>query len=118
VATSNKISQGALQALSDRQAGSEEMADLEQEELIADSVGLALMVIVEKLTPAERVAFVLHDVFDVPFEEISRSSEKDREGKNVGMGTALNQRHLRRSQPTRDAALKDACSQLLQRPCR
>jgi RNA polymerase sigma-70 factor, ECF subfamily len=71
VATSNKISQGALQALSDRQAGSEEMADLEQEELIADSVGLALMVIVEKLTPAERVAFVLHDVFDVPFEEIA-----------------------------------------------
>jgi DNA-directed RNA polymerase specialized sigma24 family protein len=47
------------------------LADLEQEELIADSVGLALMVILEKLTPADRVAFVPHDVFDVPFEEIA-----------------------------------------------
>jgi RNA polymerase sigma factor (sigma-70 family) len=61
----------ALEALSDQQAGSEEMADLEQEELIANSVGLALMVILKKLTPAERVAFVLHGVFDVPFEEIA-----------------------------------------------
>jgi len=45
--------------------------DPEQEALLADSVGLALLVVLEKLTPAERVAFVLHDTFGVPFEEIA-----------------------------------------------
>jgi RNA polymerase sigma-70 factor, ECF subfamily len=43
----------------------------EQEALLADSVGLALLVVLDALTPAERVAFVLHDVFDVPFGEIA-----------------------------------------------
>jgi RNA polymerase sigma-70 factor (ECF subfamily) len=43
----------------------------EQEALIADSVGLALLVVLETLTPAERLAFVLHDMFAVPFEEIA-----------------------------------------------
>jgi RNA polymerase sigma-70 factor, ECF subfamily len=43
----------------------------EQEALLADSVGLALLVVLDTLTPAERVAFVLHDVFDVPYGEIA-----------------------------------------------
>jgi len=43
----------------------------EQEALLADSVGLALLVVLDTLRPAERVAFVLHDVFDVPFGEIA-----------------------------------------------
>jgi RNA polymerase sigma-70 factor (ECF subfamily) len=43
----------------------------EQEALLADSVGLALLVVLDTLTPAERVAFVLHDVFDYPFGEIA-----------------------------------------------
>ena len=43
----------------------------EQEVLLGDSVGLAMLVVLESLTPAERVAFVLHDVFAVPFEEIA-----------------------------------------------
>jgi RNA polymerase sigma-70 factor (ECF subfamily) len=43
----------------------------EQEALLADSVGLALLVVLDWLTPAERVAFVLHDVFDFPFGEIA-----------------------------------------------
>ncbi|MGH3210416.1 MAG: sigma-70 family RNA polymerase sigma factor [Trebonia sp.] len=43
----------------------------EQEALLADSVGLALLVVLDTLTPAERVAFVLHDVFDFPFGEIA-----------------------------------------------
>lgn len=43
----------------------------EQEALLADSVGLALLVVLDTLTPAERVAFVLHDVFDLPFGEIA-----------------------------------------------
>jgi RNA polymerase sigma factor (sigma-70 family) len=43
----------------------------EQEALLADSVGLALLVVLEMLDPAERLAFVLHDMFDLPFEEIA-----------------------------------------------
>ena len=46
-------------------------ADPEQEALLADSVGLALLVVLETLTPAERLAFVLHDMFAVPFEDIA-----------------------------------------------
>jgi len=45
--------------------------DPEQEALLADSVGLALHVVLETLAPAERLAFVLHDMFAVPFEEIA-----------------------------------------------
>jgi RNA polymerase sigma factor (sigma-70 family) len=45
--------------------------DPEQEALLGDSVGLALLVVLDSLTPAERVAFVLHDVFTVPFNEIA-----------------------------------------------
>ncbi|MEB5482344.1 sigma-70 family RNA polymerase sigma factor [Shouchella clausii] len=43
----------------------------EQEALLADSVGLALLVVLDKLNPAERMAFVLHDIFAVPFSEIA-----------------------------------------------
>jgi RNA polymerase sigma factor (sigma-70 family) len=45
-------------------------ADPEQEAVMADSVGAALLVVLDTLSPAERLAFVLHDVFAVPFEEI------------------------------------------------
>ncbi|HEY4377536.1 MAG TPA: sigma-70 family RNA polymerase sigma factor [Acidimicrobiales bacterium] len=45
--------------------------DPEQEAVMADSVGLALLVVLETLAPAERLAFVLHDMFAVPFEEIA-----------------------------------------------
>jgi RNA polymerase sigma-70 factor, ECF subfamily len=45
--------------------------DPEHEALLADSVGLALLVVLETLTPAERLAFVLHDMFSLPFEEIA-----------------------------------------------
>ena len=50
---------------------SERGVDAESEALLADSVGLALMVVLETLTPAERLAFVLHDMFGVPFGEIA-----------------------------------------------
>ena len=46
-------------------------SDPEQEALLADSVGVALLVVLDTLSPAERVAFVLHDVFDLPFDEIA-----------------------------------------------
>jgi RNA polymerase sigma factor (sigma-70 family) len=45
--------------------------DPEQEALLGDSIGLALLVVLDSLAPAERVAFVLHDVFAVPFDEIA-----------------------------------------------
>jgi RNA polymerase sigma factor (sigma-70 family) len=45
--------------------------DPEQEALLAEGVGLALQVVLDTLTPAERLAFVLHDLFAVPFEEIA-----------------------------------------------
>src|ERR1043166_792348 len=52
-------------------SNAERATDPEQEALLADSVGLALLVVLDTLAPAERVAFVLHAVFDVPFEEIA-----------------------------------------------
>ncbi|MBI2736933.1 MAG: sigma-70 family RNA polymerase sigma factor [Rhodospirillales bacterium] len=51
--------------------GHERTADPERAAELADSVGLALLVVLEALAPAERVAFVLHDMFDLPFEEIA-----------------------------------------------
>ncbi|MFF8288879.1 sigma-70 family RNA polymerase sigma factor [Streptomyces sp. NPDC016309] len=45
--------------------------DPEQEMLVADDVGIALMIVLDTLAPAERLAFVLHDLFAVPFEEIA-----------------------------------------------
>lgn len=52
------------------------VTDPEQEALMADSVGLALLVVLEALTPAERLAFVLHDIFAVPFDEIAPLVER------------------------------------------
>jgi RNA polymerase sigma-70 factor (ECF subfamily) len=49
-----------------------EGADPEGEAVLADSVGVALLVVLDTLTPAERLAFVLHDLFAVPFDEIGR----------------------------------------------
>ncbi|MFF0226057.1 sigma-70 family RNA polymerase sigma factor [Streptomyces sp. NPDC004629] len=46
-------------------------ADPEQQVLVADAVGIALMVVLETLSPAERLALVLHDLFDVPFDDIA-----------------------------------------------
>ena len=58
-------------------------SDPESEAILADSVGLALLVVLDRLAPAERLAFVLHDMFAVPFEEIAeivgRSAEATRQ---------------------------------------
>ncbi|MBT2398933.1 sigma-70 family RNA polymerase sigma factor [Streptomyces sp. ISL-100] len=51
-------------------------ADPEQQALLTDSVGLALLVVLETLPPAERLAFVLHDMFAVPFEDIAPIVER------------------------------------------
>jgi RNA polymerase sigma factor (sigma-70 family) len=57
--------------VSEPPAANEQAADPEQEALLADSVGLALLVVLDRLAPAERLAFVLHDMFAVPFDEIA-----------------------------------------------
>jgi RNA polymerase sigma factor (sigma-70 family) len=54
----------------------EDGEDPERETVLADSVGLALLVVLETLTPAERLAFVLHDMFAVPFEQIGEVMDK------------------------------------------
>ena len=59
---------GAEEALDAEEAG---LAGPEQEAVLADSVGLALLVVLDTLAPAERVAFVLHDTFGLPFGEIA-----------------------------------------------
>lgn len=48
----------------------------EEDALLADSVGLALLVVLDTLAPAERLAFVLHDMFDLPFEEVASMMER------------------------------------------
>src|SRR5262249_21392279 len=53
--------------------------DPEHEALLADSVGLALLIVLETLTPAERLSFVLHDMFAVPFEDIAPIVERSPE---------------------------------------
>jgi RNA polymerase sigma factor (sigma-70 family) len=52
-------------------SGQDDGADPEQEAVLADSVGLAMLVVLDTLTPAERLAFVLHDMFAIPFDEIA-----------------------------------------------
>lgn len=54
----------------------ERAIDPEQEMELAESVGLALLVVLEQLTPAERLAFVLHDIFAIPFDEIAPIVER------------------------------------------
>lgn len=67
----------------DPAVGHEDGGDPEHEAVLADSVGLALLVVLDTLTPAERLAFVLHDMFDVPFDDVApivgRSSQAVRQ---------------------------------------
>jgi len=74
--------------------------DPAQQAVLADSVGLALLVVLETLTPAERLAFVLHDMFGVPFDEIAPIV-----GRSAAAATQLASRARRR---VRGAALPDA----------
>ncbi|HEX8997201.1 MAG TPA: sigma-70 family RNA polymerase sigma factor [Ktedonobacterales bacterium] len=61
---------GEADAILSRESGDGE-ADPEREAILAESVGLALLIVLDSLDPAERLAFVLHDVFAVPFDEIA-----------------------------------------------
>jgi RNA polymerase sigma-70 factor (ECF subfamily) len=75
----------------------------DHEMLLADSVGLALLVVLETLSPPERLAFVLHDMFDVPFDEIASIA-----GCSPAAARQLASRARRRVQgaPAPDADLK------------
>lgn len=87
-------------------------ADPEHEAVLADSVGIALLVVLESLSPAERLAFVLHDLFAVPFDEIApivdRSPEATRQlasraRRRVQGGTPAADADPARSRPIVDA---------------
>src|SRR5215813_3372329 len=56
----------------DPMVGPADDGDPEQQAVVADSIGLALLVVLDTLTPAERLAFVLHDMFAVPLDDIGR----------------------------------------------
>jgi RNA polymerase sigma-70 factor, ECF subfamily len=58
-------------AIPDPVVSPEAVPDPEAEAVLADSVGFALQIVIDTLAPAERLAFVLHDVFDLPFDEIA-----------------------------------------------
>jgi RNA polymerase sigma factor (sigma-70 family) len=75
----------------------------EHEALLADSVGLALLVVLETLTPAERLAFVLHDMFAVPFQEIAPIMERSPEATRQLASRA--RRRVRGTTPVPDADL-------------
>ena len=74
----------------------------EHEALLADSVGLALLVVLETLSPAERLAFVLHDVFAVPFDEIAPIIDRS---PDAARQLASRARRRVRGAPVPDAAL-------------
>ncbi|MBV9422453.1 MAG: sigma-70 family RNA polymerase sigma factor [Solirubrobacterales bacterium] len=77
--------------------------DPEHEALLADSVGLALLVVLETLTPPERLAFVLHDMFAVPFAEIGRIIDRSPDAARQLASRA--RRRVRGSAPLPDADL-------------
>ena len=77
--------------------------DPEHEALLADSVGLALLVVLETLTPAERLSFVLHDMFAVPFEDIAPIVDRSPEATRQLASRA--RRRVRGADPVPDADL-------------
>ena len=77
--------------------------DPEQEALLADSVGLAMLVVLESLSPAERVAFVLHDLFAIPFGEIAAMIERSPEAARQLASRA--RRRVRGAAPSPDGEL-------------
>src|SRR5436305_11361064 len=79
----------------------DEEADPERQALLADSVGLALLVVLEALSPSERLAFVLHDMFGLPFEEIAPIVERTPEAARQLASRA--RRRVRGTPPPTDA---------------
>ena len=78
--------------------------DPEHEALLADSVGLALLVVLETLTPAERLAFVLHDMFAMPYDEIAPIVDRSPEAARQLASRA--RRRVQRTDPVPDPDLE------------
>jgi RNA polymerase sigma factor (sigma-70 family) len=76
--------------------------DPEHEALLADSVGLALLVVLETLSPAERLAFVLHDMFAVPFDDIARIVNRSPEATRQLASRARRRVQSERTEPDAD----------------
>jgi RNA polymerase sigma factor (sigma-70 family) len=87
--------------LPDPVVGPEGGLDPEQQALVAEGVGLALLVVLDTLTPAERLAFVLHDTFAVPFEEIA--AVLGRSAAAARQLASRARRRVRRAAPAPDA---------------
>jgi RNA polymerase sigma factor (sigma-70 family) len=87
-------------------------SDPEYEALLGDSVGLALLVVLDTLTPAERVAFVLHDIFGIPFDEIApivdRSTAATRQLASRARARVRDQDTNQQADRVRQSALVDA----------
>src|SRR6266699_613923 len=77
----------------------------EHEAVLADSVGLALLVVLESLTPAERLSFVLHDVFAVPFDDVARIMDRPPDSA-LQLASRARRRVQAAPQPDRDVALQ------------
>src|SRR5215475_9766492 len=78
--------------------------DPEQETLLADSVGVALLVVLDRLKPDERLAFVLHDVFAVPFDEIAAIIHRTPEAARQLASRARRRVQARESNPSADVS--------------
>lgn len=91
---------------------SQDESDPEYEALLADSVGLALLVVLDTLTPPERVAFVLHDIFAIPFDQIApiveRSTAATRQLASRARARVQEPAATRQADRLRQAALIDA----------
>ena len=94
-------------AVGDGWAGPEEQA------LLADSVGLALYVVMNALTPAERVSFVLHDVFDVPFDSIAAVLGRSTAATKMLASRARGRVRLGRPEAGADAAAREVIDAFL-----
>ena len=77
--------------------------DPEQEAVLADSIGMALLVVLESLTPAERLSFVLHDVFAVPFDDVARIMDRSPDSARQ-LASRARRRVQAAPQPDRDVA--------------
>src|SRR6266498_1368033 len=80
--------------------------DPEHEALLADSVGLALLIVLDTLTPAERLAFVLHDMFAVPFDEIAPVVDRSPEATRQLASRARRRVQGQRAVPDTDMVLR------------
>jgi RNA polymerase sigma-70 factor (ECF subfamily) len=85
--------------------GDPEDSGPEQQAVLADSIGLALLVVLESLTPAERLAFVLHDVFAMPFDDIAQIMDRSPDSARQ-LASRARRRVQAAPQPDRDVALQ------------